>query len=92
MALPQQGVKSVQLVCLGFSADCMETIEEIGIENREYFMQAGGERYEYIPALNAESNDIVMMAALLEQHLQGWSGFDDTAQRAELATKLGAKN
>lgn len=92
MALPKQGVKSVQLVCPGFSADCLETIEEIGIENCEYFMEAGGERYEYISALNADSNHIEMMAALLEQHLHGWSGFDDTAQRAKLATKLGAEN
>lgn len=91
MALPKEGVKSVQLVCPGFSADCLETIEEIGIENRDYFMEAGGERYEYIPALNAESSHIDMMAALLAQHLHGWSGFDDTAQRAELAIKLGAK-
>ncbi|MFT4938614.1 MAG: ferrochelatase [Paraglaciecola sp.] len=91
MDLPTKGVKSVQLVCPGFSADCLETIEEIGMENREYFMQAGGERYEYIPALNAESSHIEMMAELLEQHLHGWSGFDDTAQRAELAMKLGAQ-
>jgi ferrochelatase len=79
------------LVCPGFSSDCLETIEEIGIENRDYFMEAGGERYEYISALNAESNHIDMMERLLEQHLQGWSGFDDTAQRAELAIKLGAE-
>jgi ferrochelatase len=92
MALPQQGVKSVQLVCPGFSADCLETIEEIGIENRDYFMQAGGERYEYISALNAESNHIDMMAALVEQHTHGWCGFDETAQRVELAKKLGAEN
>ena len=92
MALPKEGVKSVQLVCPGFSADCLETIEEIGIENREYFMEAGGERYEYITALNAESSHIDMMSALLEQHLHGWSGFDDTTQRAELAKKLGAKS
>jgi len=91
MALPEQGIKSVQLVCPGFSSDCLETIEEIGIENHEYFIEAGGDRYEYIPALNAESSHIDMMANLLEQHLQGWSGFEDTAQRAELAVKLGAK-
>ena len=90
--LAQQGVKSVQLVCPGFSADCLETIEEIGIENRDYFMEAGGERYEYIPALNAESTHIEMMAKLVEQHLQGWSVNNDTAQRFELATKLGAKD
>jgi ferrochelatase len=91
MALPQQGVKSVQLICPGFSADCLETIEEIGIENREYFMEAGGERYEYISALNAESSHIEMMETLLEQHLQGWNSVDDTALRAELAIKLGAE-
>lgn len=92
MALPQEGVKSVQLVCPGFSADCLETIEEIGIENREYFMEAGGERYEYILALNAESNHIEMMETLLAEHLHGWSSFVDTAQRDDLAKKLGATN
>ncbi|MFT5663043.1 MAG: ferrochelatase [Gammaproteobacteria bacterium] len=91
MELPAQGVKSVQLVCPGFSSDCLETIEEIGIENREYFLQAGGERYEYIPALNAESPHIEMMAELLGQHLHGWSGFEDTEHRAELALILGAQ-
>ncbi|MFQ3338749.1 MAG: ferrochelatase [Colwellia sp.] len=91
MALPAKGVKSVQLVCPGFSADCLETIEEIGIENREYFIEAGGERYEYIPALNAEPNHIDMMETLIAQHIQGWSAFDDTEQRAALAVKLGAK-
>ena len=92
IALPEQGVKSVQLVCPGFSADCLETIEEIDVENRDYFMQAGGERYEYIKALNAESDHIDMMAKLLEQHLQGWTVLNDTDKRAELAKKLGAKN
>jgi len=91
MALPAKGIKSVQLVCPGFSADCLETIEEIGIENRDYFIEAGGERYEYIEALNADVSHIEMMSELLEQHLQGWSGFVDTKQRAELAIKLGAK-
>jgi ferrochelatase len=92
IALPEQGVKSVQLVCPGFSADCLETIEEIDVENRNYFMQAGGECYEYIKALNAESAHIDMMAKLLEQHLQGWTLLNDTDKRAELAKKLGAKN
>lgn len=91
MALPEQGVKSVQLVCPGFSADCLETIEEIGIENRDYFTEAGGERYEYIDALNADTSHIDMMSELLEQHLQGWAGCTDTELRAELAIKLGAK-
>jgi ferrochelatase len=91
MALPKEGVKSVQLVCPGFSADCLETIEEIGEENREYFLEAGGERYEYISALNAEPAHIEMLSQLLEQHLKGWSSSENTELRAELAIKLGAE-
>lgn len=52
-ALPKEGTKEVDVFCPGFSADCLETIEEIGEENREIFMEAGGETYRYIPALNA---------------------------------------
>jgi ferrochelatase len=92
IALPEQGVKSVQLVCPGFSSDCLETIEEIDVENRDYFMKAGGSRYEYIKALNAESSHIDMMEKLLEQHLHGWTVFNDTDKRVELANKLGAEN
>lgn len=71
-AFPSQGVKSVQIICPGFSADCLETIEEIGVENREYFMEAGGERYEYIPALNASEEHIAVLAQLIERNMQGW--------------------
>lgn len=71
-ALPSQGVKSVQVVCPGFSADCLETIEEIGIENRGYFMDAGGERYEYIPALNDQPVHIDALSRIINQHLSGW--------------------
>jgi protoporphyrin/coproporphyrin ferrochelatase len=72
-ALPEQGVMSVQIICPGFSADCLETIEEIGVENREYFMEAGGQRYEYIPALNASAEHIAVLTQLLEDNLQGWN-------------------
>lgn len=78
-AFPEQGVKSVQVVCPGFSADCLETIEEIGEENREYFMAAGGERYEYIPALNASESHIDVLTQLVERHLQGWDMPNDHA-------------
>lgn len=71
-AFPAEGTKSVQMICPGFSADCLETIEEIGEENREYFMEAGGERYEYIPALNASDDHIAMLTQLVEDNLQGW--------------------
>lgn len=91
-AFPQQGVKSVQVVCPGFSADCLETIEEIGEENREYFLEAGGERYEYITALNADDAHIQALTKLLESHLLGWAmKTENTEQRSELAKALGAE-
>ncbi len=71
-SLPDQGVKSVQIVCPGFSADCLETIEEIGEENREYFMEAGGEHYNYIPALNDSKDHIDVLTQLIQENLQGW--------------------
>ena len=70
MAFPEQGVKSVQIVCPGFAADCLETIEEIAEENRHCFFEAGGERYEYITALNADPAHINALTKLLESHLQ----------------------
>lgn len=90
--LPSQGVKSVQVICPGFSADCLETIEEIGQENREYFMDAGGERYEYIPALNATTAHIDALEALVLNHLQGWNltSTDDGGKRQKLAQDQGA--
>ncbi|MFT6791898.1 MAG: ferrochelatase [Cellvibrionaceae bacterium] len=72
-SLPQQGVKSVQIICPGFSSDCLETIEEIDEENREYFMEAGGGEYHYIPALNAEEDHIALLSQLVQDNLQGWT-------------------
>ncbi len=90
--LPGQGVKSVQVICPGFSADCLETIEEIGQENRDYFVEAGGERYEYIPALNADPVHIDMLEKLVMLNLQGWDPCIDTdpEQRQALAAAKGA--
>jgi ferrochelatase len=91
-AFPGQGVKSVQVVCPGFAADCLETIEEIAEENQEYFLEAGGERYEYIAALNADQKHIQALTKLLESHLQGWILTpQSTNQRNELAKAIGAE-
>jgi len=92
-ALPGQGVKSVQVICPGFSSDCLETIEEIGGENMHYFMDAGGERYEYIPCLNAHANHINMMVQLVEAHAKDWLAEqeEDGNECAERAKELGAK-
>ena len=71
-AFPEQGVKSVQVVCPGFSADCLETLEEIAVENRDYFLEAGGERFEYIPCLNATDGQIDALQAIARDHLGNW--------------------
>ncbi|MCH9784765.1 MAG: ferrochelatase [Gammaproteobacteria bacterium] len=65
----QEGVRSVQVVCPGFSADCLETLEEIDGENREVFLHAGGESFAYIPALNAEPAHIDALEAVVRAHL-----------------------
>jgi ferrochelatase len=67
--LPAQGVKHIQLICPGFSADCLETLEEIKEQNREIFLKAGGEKFEYISALNDEPAHIDMMQQLVAQRL-----------------------
>lgn len=92
-ALPKQGVKSVQIICPGFSSDCLETIEEIGGENCEYFLEAGGERYEYIPCLNAEPDHIELMRTLIEEQAKDWltAQTQDAQQTQDLAIALGAK-
>ncbi|QHJ12048.1 Ferrochelatase [Paraglaciecola mesophila] len=92
-ALPEKGVKSVQMICPGFSADCLETIEEIGIENRDYFLQAGGERYEYIAALNAQPDHIAALSQLIEQNMAGWAlPTRDVQLTAKLASELGSQS
>ena len=67
--LSANGVKSVDIICPGFSADCLETLDEIQVEYRNLFMQAGGEQFHYIPALNEHHDHIEMMYALLSPYL-----------------------
>lgn len=64
-SLGKEGVKRVAIICPGFSADCLETIEEIEVENKEYFIEAGGETYDYIPCLNDNHAHIEMMKDLV---------------------------
>ena len=90
-SLPAEGIKNVQVVCPGFSADCLETLEEIGVENRDYFLEAGGEHYNYIPCLNAEHSHIAALGAMAEQQLQGWlDDNQDPADTKRRALALGA--
>ncbi len=64
------GVKSVDVLCPAFSADCLETIEEIDQENRDLFLRAGGERFQYIPCLNVREDHIQMMANIACEYFQ----------------------
>ncbi len=73
--LPAQGVRAVQVLCPGFAVDCLETLEEIAIRNRDDYLAAGGERFEYIPALNASDDHVAMLARLVAQHTLGWAEF-----------------
>ena len=68
------GVRSVQILSPAFSADCLETLEELAIENRETFLHAGGQEYHYIPALNADEAHIDLLEAMSAPLVKGWAG------------------
>ncbi|MCC4831123.1 ferrochelatase [Shewanella sp. 10N.7] len=68
-ALPKEGVNDIAVVCPAFSADCLETLEEIKGENREVFEQAGGKKFRYIECLNDNDAHINMMANLVKPYL-----------------------
>ncbi len=91
------GVTSVQVLSPGFSADCLETIEEIDAENRQIFMDAGGKTYSYIPCLNDSPAHMETLADLIMRHASGWpevtgeaADSSTRARRSELARRAGA--
>lgn len=67
-ALPTQGIKAIDIVCPGFAVDCLETLEEIAMENKSIFMEAGGSEYRYIACLNDSQAHVDALIHLLEQH------------------------
>lgn len=92
-----EGVRSVQVISPGFSADCLETIEEIGVENRDYFLASGGGDYGFIPCLNHRPDHLAMLVGLVRRHAAGWPGVEgpvnlaaELSARAERARALGA--
>jgi len=95
-ALARSGVKRVDVVCPGFTSDCLETLEEIAIEGRQAFMTAGGQAFHYIPCLNDSPEWITALCQLAQQHLAGWptQSIDDEAALARsraAAIALGAQ-
>jgi ferrochelatase len=71
-AYPRNGVKHIAIAAPGFSVDCLETLEELGIRGRETFMQAGGEQFALLDCLNDSPESIAMLEALLSRELAGW--------------------
>lgn len=74
--LARQGVKRLAVVTPGFAADCVETLEEIAIEGREVFKEAGGEHYALLPCLNDSPASIRMLADIVRNELRGWSDLE----------------
>jgi len=71
--LPKKGITDVQIISPGFSSDCLETLEELEEENREYFMESGGKKYKYIPCLNDSDDHIDALVNLIKKNIQGWA-------------------
>ena len=73
MQLARGGARHVQVMCPGFAVDCLETLEEIAIRGREQFIAAGGQRLDYVPALNDSAAHVRALRALIERHTLGWA-------------------
>ena len=70
--LGQAGTRRVDVICPGFVADCLETLEEIAIEGQAAFKAAGGQEFHYLPCLNDEPAWLAALAEIVQDHLQGW--------------------
>lgn len=88
--LARSGVRSLDVVCPGFSADCLETLEEIDGLNREIFLHHGGERFRYVPALNDRPDHLRMLAGLVRSNLAGWIVPEDWTKREATRTRAEA--
>jgi ferrochelatase len=95
-ALAAAGTRRVDVMCPGFLADCLETLEEIAQEARDAFLAAGGETFHYVPCLNDDAQWMEALGSLAETHLAGWSTqVPDAAALAsqrERALALGASD
>ena len=97
MAFGDEGLKNLDVVCPGFASDCLETLEEIAMQNHEFFREHGGEQLRYIPALNARDDHAQALCELVTRHACGWPetlAVPDAASYAETrerALKMGAE-
>ncbi len=79
LSMAREGQRRVSVVCPGFATDCLETLEEIAIRDRALFMAAGGEFYDYIPALNAGDAHTELLCDLIARHARGWPASEPSA-------------
>jgi ferrochelatase len=86
-ALAQRGVSRVDVVCPGFTCDCLETLEEIGMEGKHAFLVAGGKEFQYIPCMNDDPAWIAALGAITQQHLGGWLTRDEADAQALAASR-----
>nr|WP_090826833.1 ferrochelatase [Nitrosovibrio tenuis] len=97
--LGRQGTRRVDVICPGFVSDCLETLEEIAMEGKTTFMQAGGQEFHYIPCLNERADWIQALADITLANLHGWldaqhpeEQTEQAAQSRQRALKMGAGN
>ena len=90
--LGEQGLSRLDVICPGFSTDCLETLEEIAMQNAEFFTEAGGGSLHYVPALNAREDHVRFLSDLVEKHLCGWPrSYSDDPESRRRAVELGAE-
>ena len=90
--LGKGGLDRLDVVCPGFSTDCLETLEEIAMQNAELFEESGGKSLHYIPALNDREDHVRFLVSLVEKHIGGWPGsYADDPDSQRRAMALGAE-
>ena len=90
-ALGKAGTQRVDVICPGFVADCLETLEEIAMEGKESFLTSGGKEFHYIPALNEDHGWLAALTSLVECHLSGWPSKEQSDPEALAASARLAK-
>ena len=71
-ALPEKDIRKIAIFAPGFSVDCLETLEELAMEGKEQFSEAGGTHFAYIPCLNAGEPGMAMLETIVRRELAGW--------------------
>ena len=92
VAMARAGTRKVDVICPGFTGDCLETLEEINMEAREAFLHAGGTNFHYIPCLNDSHEWIAGLTGVVQRHLTGWpAGGEAESAEALAASAMRAK-